>query len=279
MYWKKENFALQSERKNTLRLLMVTLLLAAVLPFFGQAMQLILPSTPSGYYVGLMIQEIVLWGLPALALMVRRDATVRQRRVERYPRPTVFQGVFACLMGLWLQSGLSVLFALEGVTSGLGVAVPSTGMEWGLAVLAFVGLPALCEESFFRGVLQRTLAKSWGLWGGAIASAGLFALMHGTGMGLLPQLVVGATSALCMAGTGSLLVCVLFHLGYNGGALLLTLIPASPWLMLGLPLWGFSLVWLWTRRKPVVQKEKRRMTLLECVLLAAVLAVMGVRYW
>jgi len=61
-------------------------------------------------------------------------------------------------------------------------------------VVLFALLPALCEESLFRGVLLASL-KRWGILPACLTSALLFALFHGSPLRLAPVAILGAALA------------------------------------------------------------------------------------
>ena len=90
---------------------------------------------------------------------------------------------------------------------------------WQLVMMSAV-LPALCEEFFFRGVLQIQLAKATrnvhvAIW----VTALLFALTHMQVYGMLPRLFMGALLGYTLIWSGTIWAPVLLHMLYNGSAL------------------------------------------------------------
>ncbi|PCJ89904.1 MAG: CPBP family intramembrane metalloprotease domain-containing protein [Flavobacteriales bacterium] len=89
-----------------------------------------------------------------------------------------------------------------------------------LVVMAMI--PAIAEELFFRGLLQRVLIASTknihiGIWLAAI----LFSALHGQFYGFLPRMVLGAILGYLFVWSGSLWVPIFAHFVNNGAAVLL----------------------------------------------------------
>ena len=56
--------------------------------------------------------------------------------------------------------------------------MPSDGLEWVLGILALVIVPAVTEECFFRGGVQRSLmADGWGMTGVFLTAAAVLWLL------------------------------------------------------------------------------------------------------
>lgn len=82
-------------------------------------------------------------------------------------------------------------------------------------VLAF--LPGLCEEFFFRGIVMRFTAKRAPfVFYPILASATVFALMHGNVNGMLSIFIGGIILGYIYYFTGSIWNSVLAHMFYNG---------------------------------------------------------------
>ncbi|MCI5059118.1 MAG: CPBP family intramembrane metalloprotease [Flavobacteriales bacterium] len=80
---------------------------------------------------------------------------------------------------------------------------------------------AVCEEIFFRGLMQRLLVKFTknihiGIWITAI----LFSAMHGQFMGFIPRMILGAVLGYLYVWSGSLWVPILGHFVNNGLAVI-----------------------------------------------------------
>lgn len=245
-------------------MLAITLALAVAAPLFGSALGLLLPQSAEAHAAGIMIEEIVLWGLPALALRKRHAAKGRFSPVI---------GAAALGLGACLQAAVAVLLTMLKA-GGQTLTLPSTRAEWALTVLAMVVVPAVCEEAFFRGALLGVLEKRWGTVGACAASAVLFALMHGDLTGLAGQLAVGVMAGVLTLYTGNIGCAILGHLGYNGAALALAGCPQMD--VLGL----LGLVWLAGVAVVSGRLQKRagkRVTAMEAALTLAIVAVALVR--
>jgi membrane protease YdiL (CAAX protease family) len=90
-----------------------------------------------------------------------------------------------------------------------------------LALVLVVGLAApLGEEIFFRGFAHRALRQRLGLAAGSIASAGLFAVIHVSPVGLVPIFLIGLLLAYLYERTGSLAAPVALHAVNNSFAVI-----------------------------------------------------------
>lgn len=129
------------------------------------------------------------------------------------------------LVALLLQFGLLalgelnvyVLKALEGAGYENSEIVLPDAKGWGFVgtFLTIALLPALLEELFFRGVLQREL-REFSLFGQVLLCGGVFALYHQNPAQTVYQFVCGACFALVAARAGSFFPTVLSHLLNNG---------------------------------------------------------------
>jgi sodium transport system permease protein len=113
--------------------------------------------------------------------------------------------------------------------------------------------PALCEETFFRGLLFSGLRR-WGPWAAVGISALLFGLMHGSIYQFLPTFIIGLLLGYAVWRSGSLYCSILIHFLNNGlvatvawsqGAKILAK-AALPWSLtlgaLGITLAGLALL-------------------------------------
>jgi membrane protease YdiL (CAAX protease family) len=90
-----------------------------------------------------------------------------------------------------------------------------------VALILVVGLAApLGEEIFFRGFAHRALRQRLGLAAGSIASAGLFAVIHVSPVGLVPIFLIGLLLAYLYERTGSLAAPVALHAVNNSFAVI-----------------------------------------------------------
>jgi membrane protease YdiL (CAAX protease family) len=85
-------------------------------------------------------------------------------------------------------------------------------IAWKFAVLCIV--PAFCEEIFFRGFCQGSLAARWGNARAVVIAAAIFAAMHGNVHYMHLYFLLGLAFGFAYAATGSLWAAVACHL-YN----------------------------------------------------------------
>lgn len=104
------------------------------------------------------------------------------------------------------------------LTWSLGAWVPEIPeLAWpGLEILLLSALaPGLFEEWQCRGVMWACVRERVGVGAAVLATATLFALMHGLGRGglsaVIPQLFAGVVLGVLRARTGSLLPCMVVH--------------------------------------------------------------------
>ncbi|MGM0507046.1 MAG: CPBP family glutamic-type intramembrane protease, partial [Bacteroidota bacterium] len=97
------------------------------------------------------------------------------------------------------------------------------GVLWfGLLHIALV--PSICEEILFRGYVQGSLERSWGVMPAIWISGLLFGLFHLQLTNLLPLAGLGVLLAVLTWKSGSLLPAITAHLVNNGGAVLMAVI-------------------------------------------------------
>lgn len=82
-------------------------------------------------------------------------------------------------------------------------------------VLAVVLVAPVAEELFFRGVVYNAWEREYGTRVAVVGSAGLFALIHGSLVQLLPIFVLGIGLALLYRSTRSLPATMAMHAGFN----------------------------------------------------------------
>lgn len=89
---------------------------------------------------------------------------------------------------------------------------PYTYAMW---IMEFVIIAPFWEEVFFRGFLYRTLHKFFPRSFPSLISGVLFALAHQNPAFFVPLTVLSGTWAMAYTGTGSLLVPIMLHAGWN----------------------------------------------------------------
>ena len=107
--------------------------------------------------------------------------------------------------------------------NGSGVAVPSLG-GWNLlpAILVIALLPAIFEETLFRGLLSRNMhASGWGIVPTIFLSGALFSIYHGNPEQTLYQFVSGVCLTYVAVKAGSIFPTMIAH--FLNNALILVL--------------------------------------------------------
>ena len=180
--------------------------------------------------------------LPALLFRVWGDVREPLPRVRRKNEILLYSLIALAVVSAGLQinvtvneflSALNVLPARAGSTAVFygPVGVPFT-------VLAYVLIPAFCEEVFFRYTLFYVLG---GTKTAAILSAFCFAFSHLEFFGFLYTLIAGIALGLLVYATRRLFLAVLLHAALNAVTLLLVylsrLLPAEVYLFTETALW------------------------------------------
>lgn len=94
-----------------------------------------------------------------------------------------------------------------------------TGDHIVLLTLFHVALvPSVCEEVLFRGYIQRSLEKSWGIWVAIVLGGVLFGLYHVRLTQLIPLAVIGIMLGWVAWRSGSIWPAVAGHFMNNAGS-------------------------------------------------------------
>ena len=107
---------------------------------------------------------------------------------------------------------------LEALGLPQGTGIVDTVMQRGdptVIVLAVVVVAPIAEELFFRGVVFNAWEREYGTRFAVFGSAGLFALIHGSLVQLLPIFVLGLGLAQLYRATRSLPATMAMHAGFN----------------------------------------------------------------
>ena len=89
-------------------------------------------------------------------------------------------------------------------------------------------VPAICEETLYRGYVMRAFEKSWGIWPAIIVSGILFGMYHIQLSNLIPLAGLGILFAYLTWVADSIYPAIIAHLVNNGGSVLIgTYYPES----------------------------------------------------
>lgn len=208
--------------------------------------------------VGLMLMPVV--GVVRLAGLTLPTALGFRRSSPRMMLGALLLGVSAWggVMGIVMRvapppEGVSK--ALEEVLS-LRDAEVSLLRLWVLAAL----LPAICEETLFRGLVLSGTAR-WGRWSAIAVSSFTFAFAHASIYRVLPTVLLGAMLGYAAWQSRSLVTSMIVHLVNNGVLLTLARYPDAlarvgwadsgppPWTLV-LPSIVLTIVGLWLVGSP-----------------------------
>jgi len=129
---------------------------------------------------------------------------------------------------IWFLAWINALIPVPDIFSN----VQSTQMEMiesylrghHLVVLTLFHValvPAICEETLYRGYVMRAFQKSWGVWPAIIFSGILFGLYHIQLSNLIPLASLGMLFAYLTWTTKSILPAMVAHFINNGGSVLM----------------------------------------------------------
>ncbi|MDZ4836555.1 MAG: type II CAAX endopeptidase family protein [Candidatus Melainabacteria bacterium] len=135
---------------------------------------------------------------------------------------------FAAIPLVMVAGLVAQKFGSQGSSNPIVAVVLSSVKEANpLAIIMFLitlgVLPALCEETLFRGFLYTNLRRKFGAFLSIIFSAALFSLAHFDPGGALPLFVLGALFAFVFERTKSLVPAMVAHCMWNSGTFLIAL--------------------------------------------------------
>lgn len=155
----------------------------------------------------------------------------RWKTERRGPVGLVFAGIatwFAAIPLVMLATVISGKLGSQGSSNPIvAVVLNSVKDSNPLAVVMFLitlgVLPALCEETLFRGFLYTSLRRKFGAFLAIMFSATLFSLAHFDLGGALQLFVLGALFAFVFERTKSLVPAMVAHCMWNSGTFLMAL--------------------------------------------------------
>lgn len=168
--------------------------------------------------VGILANEVVaVAGIPLILIL---SLKMDRARLLHLGRPAGVTVALALLLILgadviidYMTAASEHFFPLpEGIKQALDqlMAVKSSGgLLWKFFLLCVV--PGICEEIFFRGFCQSSLAASWGYRKAIIGVAVIFAILHGNPWYVHLYFVLGLVLGWVYAVTGSLWAPIVCH--------------------------------------------------------------------
>ena len=199
---------------------------------FVTALMSLLPvftPTEQNYQFVALIENLIYYlafaALPVYLLVRRTPGMWRSLR----PYPISLLGalsiVMLALIGVFFFTDLSALWSI--LLEALGVklnssslVVPVTAPGLTLCVLYVAVLPGICEEFLFRGAILPAFER-FGTRHAVLASAALFALLHGSLEGLPTHLLLGVILGTLVVCCNSIYAGLIFHTTYNAATIIL----------------------------------------------------------
>jgi membrane protease YdiL (CAAX protease family) len=123
--------------------------------------------------------------------------------------------------------------------------------------LVFAGLPAICEELFFRGAMQYYFSKRWGPIQAIWITGLIFSLIHFQIYGFFARFFLGVLFGYLVYWSGNLLTAVWGHFVFNASSLILMGFTSSdtadsgeffPWFIVLPAIAGFVFIFILLRR-------------------------------
>lgn len=129
------------------------------------------------------------------------------------------------LLGVFFFSNLLVLWAIPLQELGFDVnasafPTPQNTRELALCVITVAVIPAICEETLFRGALLPALEPE-GTRRAVCLCALLFAMLHGSLTGLPSQFLLGAIMAMLVIDCDSIYAGLTYHTVHNAALIIL----------------------------------------------------------
>jgi len=199
------------------RILALTLLLIVAVSMAARELKGIPP---------LLLGALQHLGFLAIPLVYARVAGLRPLEASGFRRPTLRQVAFvllAALGSLWLLKGMvdvqrEILRWLGGAeraqreTEQISRSIRHAQDFGGIwAVVLLVAVPALCEETLFRGILFRGFARSLKPAAALLLTAALFAVLHWTLVQMALMFWLGLYLGVLVWLTGSVWAGILAH--------------------------------------------------------------------
>lgn len=183
-------------------------------------------SLVSGYFLKEKANELlplflsqISYVIPALIFIKKKPSLAGFKNTMRLKKLSLASFSLIPFMALLVLpivgfvNGISMLFTENQMVNSMDVLMPNISYLPMLFVAAFV--PAICEESVYRGVLLTGFEKG-GMWKGIIYSAFAFALLHLNLNQFMYAFVFGMIMGLVVEISGSVFASMLIHFCMNG---------------------------------------------------------------
>lgn len=197
----------------------IVLLFDQVKDFFGSPMHAF-----TFMYTNSVIQQLLLFFLPVVIYALKHDGVEQSMRLK-LPRCEALLAILIAPIGVMACDKLStwwlmLIEALGGSISPPDYPGSNTLPELGVALILTALLPAICEETLFRGGMMGAWERR-GTKQALVITSVLFALLHGSVQGLPVQLIMGFVLGYIVLLSDSLYVGIAYHFVHNATILIL----------------------------------------------------------
>ncbi|MDR5659076.1 ABC transporter permease subunit/CPBP intramembrane protease [Serpentinicella sp. ANB-PHB4] len=184
-----------------------------------------------------VIVQYTIFGAMPLGILWYLKASFKKSLGLRKPLLTDFIGG----IGLWLATIAAIFIYQMSIMPFIEEAPNLVELEAQIKSLSLLGkffvialTPGICEELFFRGLILRSLEKSWGAKWAIIISALAFAIIHLDIVRLVPTFLLGLTFGYITVKSRSIFPAIFLHVLNNSMAVFLpsTIELKYGWLMI-----------------------------------------------
>ena len=163
--------------------------------------------------------------LPAFLLARREEGMFAAYRPGSISIFGTIGVISLALLGLFFTTDLTALWSilLEALglnVGGISLPMPTSSPGLMLCVLYVAVLPAVCEEFLFRGAILSAFERQ-GTRRAVLASAMLFALLHGSLAGLPAHLLLGLILGWLVVCCDSIYAGLIYHTTHNAASIIL----------------------------------------------------------
>lgn len=178
----------------------------------------------AAYYLPFLILPVILWAS-------RRGDAERVLRLNPVPFGVMLRVAIAAYLTMLIVQNIGMLWMIVWQKLGLNVFAetyvrPANASELTLSVIAAAVIAPIGEELLFRGAMLSAWEKR-GAKTAVLVTAVLFAMMHGSLLGLPGEIFGGLMLGLIVIWTDSIYAGMAFHTVYNAAALLMNYIPPA----------------------------------------------------
>jgi membrane protease YdiL (CAAX protease family) len=165
-----------------------------------------------------VLQLVLVLGLPLVAILIARLSTLKVFKLRFISTRNLLLALAATPCFIFLLDEVSFLQSRWTGREGHSVEVflqAQSASQWLELILCIAIIPAVCEESLFRGYVLDRLSAQDQTWRAIMVSSVLFGLFHPSVHTLLPATFSGIFFAFLAVRTGSLVSPMVSHFMVN----------------------------------------------------------------